>query len=89
MPAKSQGSFPLPLRIALLIPLLILWALALVAAVAFLFLTAVGVFFWSWEGKRILPYALLALAVTAGAVWLSAMLIRKIDRLSKAEDHTA
>ncbi len=85
VPDNRQRPFPLRTRIVLFTAVLTLWAVVLVTGLAFLFLTGVVVLFWSWEGVRILPYALLALAGAVGAGWLSARLIRKVDRLASTK----
>jgi hypothetical protein len=79
-PDNGQRPFPFHIRIFLFVALLALWAVVLVAAVAFLLLVAVACFFWGWDGWQVLPYALLALGVSIGAAWLSSEVIRKVDR---------
>ncbi|MGP0017491.1 MAG: hypothetical protein ACLPHP_02885 [Candidatus Sulfotelmatobacter sp.] len=86
VPDNGQRPLPLHIRLVVFVAVLTLWAVTLVTGAAFLFLIGMAVFFWAWEGWQFLPYALLALGVSIGAAWLSALLIRKIDRRSRATD---
>ena len=87
MSDNGQPRFPFHIRTVLVVASLILCALVLVAGVAFLVLAGMAWLFWGWDGERAIPPALLALAAAVGTGWLSAKLIRKIDRLSKTKDH--
>jgi uncharacterized membrane protein len=86
VPDNGQRPLPLHIRLVVLAAVLALWAVIIVAGVAFLFLTGMAVFFWGWEGWQFLPFALLALGVSMGAAWLSALLIRKMDRRPRATE---
>lgn len=83
----GEQQFPLHVRLILVVASLALCALVIVVGVAFIFLAGMAWFFWGWDGERVIPSALLALAIAVGAGWLSAKLIRKVDRLSKPKDH--
>jgi hypothetical protein len=74
---KKNDSIVAPhIRSASFLALFALWLLICASALVFLGIFATALFFWSWDGPKLLALSLIPFAVCAGSLWAARKLTR-------------